>query len=166
MSREASDRLSLGVTILGVSLTDARPPMEVAADFATAQSAESLRDGRINEAKTYEAVHLTGAGARGRAIQDAARTDADRTVLRAHAEAGRFLVLLAELVRSRELTVKRLYVESLQSMLNGVKRKVILPAGDAPDLTVFGLDSGVSRSKNPDAASTDPSHIRPSQNDP
>ena len=50
----------LGVTILGVSLTDARPPVEVAADFAAAQSAESQRDRRINEARTYEAVHLTG----------------------------------------------------------------------------------------------------------
>jgi len=47
----AADRYPLGVTILGVSLTDARPPTEVEADFAAAQSAESQRDRRINEAK-------------------------------------------------------------------------------------------------------------------
>ena len=68
-----ADRLPLGVTILGVSLTDARPPVEVAAEFAAAQSAESLRDRRINDTTTDAAVKLTAAAARGQAIQESAR---------------------------------------------------------------------------------------------
>ena len=110
-----ANRLSLGVTILGVSLTDARPPVEVAADFAAAQSAESLRDRRINDARTYETVELTAASARGQAIQESARAEAERMILNDRAEAGRFLSLLAEARRSRDLTIRRLYIESLQS---------------------------------------------------
>ncbi len=135
----AADRLPLGVTILGVSLTDARPPVEVAADFATAQSAESLRDRRVNDARTYETVELTAASARGQAIQEAARGAAGRMILNDRAEAGRFLTLMAEARRSRDLTIRRLYIESLQSALGRVKRKLILPAGDGPDLTLLGL---------------------------
>jgi membrane protease subunit HflK len=135
----AADRLPLGVRILGVSLTDARPPVEVAADFAAAQSAESLRDRRINDATTDAAVKLTAASARGQAIQEAARADAERTILNDRAEAQRFLALMAEARRSRDLTIRRLYIESLQSLLDRVKRKVIVPTGDGPDLTIFGL---------------------------
>jgi modulator of FtsH protease HflK len=146
--QRAADRFSLGVTVLGVSLTDARPPLEVAPDFAAAQSAESLRDRRINEAKAYEAVELTAAMAHAQAIRESAHALTETTVLRAQAEAGRFLALLAEAVRSRELTMRRLYSQSLQSLLDGVRRKLVLPAGDAPDLTVIGL-GGESPPRNP-----------------
>ncbi len=43
----------LGLSILSVHLTDARPPVEVQPDFAAAQAAVSERDRRINEAKTH-----------------------------------------------------------------------------------------------------------------
>ena len=49
------------MAILGVSLTDARPPAEVAPDFAAAQSARSEHDRRINEARTYAATTVTEA---------------------------------------------------------------------------------------------------------
>ncbi len=49
-----------------MSLTDARPPTEVEADFAAAQSAESERDRRINEAKSYDETTTTAARAAAR----------------------------------------------------------------------------------------------------
>jgi membrane protease subunit HflK len=164
--QRASDYFSLGVAILGVSLTDARPPLEVAADFAATQSAESQRDRRINEAKSYEAVDLTAAAARGQALRESARADAEKGVLRAQAEAGRFLALLGEAARSRELTMKRLYVESLRSLLNGVRRKVVLPAGDATDLTVIGLGADGVPGSSPAAAPHGTSEARPGRQEP
>jgi membrane protease subunit HflK len=129
----------LGVLILGVGLTDARPPPEVAADFAEAQAAESRRDDRINVARTYESVQLATASSRGESLREAARGEANRVLLTARADADRFLALLAEVRRSRELTVRRLYIESVQSLLGHVRRKLILPPGDSLDLTVLGL---------------------------
>ena len=134
-----SDRLGLGATILGVSLTDARPPVEVAADFAAAQAAESHRDRRVNEARTHEAVQITAATAQAQAAREAARAVAARTVAHAHAEAHYFLTVMAEARRSRDLTLRRLYIETLQDLLDRVQRKLILPPGDSLDLTVLGL---------------------------
>jgi membrane protease subunit HflK len=133
-----SDQLALGAEILGVSLTDARPPVEVAADFAAAQAAESHRDRRFHEARTHEAVQLAGAGGQAQATREAARADAERTLLEARAEAQHFLVLMAEAQRARDLTIRRLYIETLQGLLDRVRRKLILPAGDSLDLTVLG----------------------------
>ncbi len=137
--QSAADRLRLGVLILGVGLTDARPPSEVAADFAEAQAAESRREDRIHAARTYEAVQLATAASRGEASREAARAEAGRILLTARAEADRFLALLAEARRDRDLTVRRLYLETVQSLLERARRKLILPPGDSIDLTVLGL---------------------------
>jgi membrane protease subunit HflK len=141
----AVDRYRLGVTILGVSLTDARPPAEVQADFAAAQSAESDRDRRINEANSYEETTVTAARSGAQAELEAAHAAALRRTVLARAEAERFLTLMAEAVRSRVLTMRRLYVESLQTLLGRVKTKLILAPGDAVDLTVLGAQRESSR---------------------
>ena len=62
--QSSADRYQSGVSILGVSLTDARPPTEVEADFAAAQSAESERDRRINEAQELRRDHRDGVAGR------------------------------------------------------------------------------------------------------
>jgi membrane protease subunit HflK len=135
----SAGRYRLGVSILGVSLTDTRPPTEVEADFAAAQSAESERDRRVNEAKGYDETTATAARAAAGAKLEMAHAAAERTVLLAHAEAQRFLVLLAEAERSRSLTMRRLYIETMQSLLDGVKTKLVLPHGGDVDLTVLGV---------------------------
>jgi membrane protease subunit HflK len=140
--QNVSDRHGLGIAILGMSLTAARPPDEVQAEFAAAQSAESERDRRINEARSYEETTATEARSAAGAKHEAARAVAERTILRARADAERFLVLLAEAQHARTLTMRRLYIEAMQSLLDGVKRKLILPAGDAVDLTVLGAEVG------------------------
>ena len=81
-------RYGLGISVLGVSLTDARPPTEVAPDFAAAQSARSEHDRRVNEAKTYAATTVTAADARALARLEQARASADRTVALARSGAG------------------------------------------------------------------------------
>jgi membrane protease subunit HflK len=149
-----AQRLRLGVIILSVSLTDARPPAEVAADFAAAQSAESRREHRINEAETYKAVQLTTASARGQARLESARADAGRELLTARAEAQQFLALMPEAQRSRELTFRRLYIDSIQSMLERVRRKLILPAGESLDLTVLGQRDETTPSAVPQRANS------------
>jgi membrane protease subunit HflK len=151
----AADGLRLGVLILGVSLTDARPPAEVAADFAEAQAAESRRDDRINVARTYESVQLATASARGEAARESARAEANRALVTARADADRFLALLAEARRSRELTVRRLYIETVQSLLGRVRRKLILPPGDSLDLTVLGLPGQPATTTAPPPDRTD-----------
>jgi membrane protease subunit HflK len=134
------DRLQCGVSILGVSLTDARPPAEVAADFTAAQAAESERDRRVNEATSYRETTATASLANARAKLEAAHAAARRTLLLAHAEATRFEVLLHEAAASRSLTVRRLYIESMQVLLAGVKRKLILPPGGELDVTLLGVN--------------------------
>jgi modulator of FtsH protease HflK len=134
----ADDRL--GVTILGVSLTDARPPGEVAPDFAAAQAAQSERDRRVNEAKSYAATTLTAARSEARARIEHAHGQADRVVLIARSKADRFLALQAEAGRSRALTVRRLYLDALRDLWPRVKRKLVLTPDEPVDLSILGVE--------------------------
>ncbi len=159
----AADSLRLGVRILGVSLTDGRPPVEVAADFAEAQSAESRRDDRVNRARTYEAVERTTAVARGSSIRESARAEAARILLAARAEADQFLTLLVEFRRSPALGLRRRYIESAQELLGRVRRKLVLPPGQSVDLTILGsadasrVPAAPSRSSDHDVPGAAPS---------
>jgi membrane protease subunit HflK len=134
-----ADGYELGVTILGVSLTDARPPSEVEADFTAAQSAESERDRRINEAQSYHETTVVAARSAAGAKLEVARAGAMRRLVTARAEADRFAVLAAQVERSRGLTIRRLYIDSMQSLLARVKTKLILPSGGELDLTLLGI---------------------------
>jgi membrane protease subunit HflK len=138
----AARRYGLGVAVLGVTLTDVRPPSEVAPDFAAAQAARSDHDRRVNEAKTLAATTVTAAQAAARARLEQARARADRTLALARARAGRFLALLAEAGKSRRLSVRRLYLDTLRELLPRVRRKVVLTPDEPLDLSIFGAGPG------------------------
>jgi membrane protease subunit HflK len=136
---QAIERLELGLAILGVSLTDARPPTEVVPDFAAAQAAQSEHDRRINEAQTYAATVLPAAEAQALARTEQARAKADRAVAMARSRAGRFVALLGEADRSRRMTVRRLYLDALRDLLPRVQRKLVLTPEEPIDLSILGI---------------------------
>jgi modulator of FtsH protease HflK len=131
----------LGVAILSVSLTDARPPGEVAAEFAAAQAARSERDRRVNEAGTYGAITRAAAQSAAQARIDRARAQADRAVVLARGRAARFLALLAEVEGARALTVRRLYLDALRDLGPKVGRKLVVTPDEPIDLSILGLES-------------------------
>lgn len=132
------DDFRLGVTILGVSLTEVRPPPEVQPDFTAAQSAQSERDRRVQEAIAYADATLPKARATAAARIERAHAVADRRIALATSEAGRFLDLLVEVDRARSLTVRRLYQETLSGLLPRVRRKMLLTPEEPLDLSVLG----------------------------
>jgi membrane protease subunit HflK len=137
---DAVRRHKLGIAILGVNLTEARPPPEVAAEFMAAVAAASHRERRVQEASSYADTTATAARAAAQAVVDGARAIANRETLVSSAQAQRFVALLAEARRSRSLTIQRIYVDSMKSLLGQVRRKVVLPPGDVVDLTVLGVE--------------------------
>lgn len=130
-------RLGLGVEVLGVSLVEARPPQEVAADFAEAQAARSEKDRRAHEAKA-EAARLGAASkAESRSLVVKALAAADDRCAAARGQAERFRALLAEARAERALTLRRLYYNAARSALARVRRKVILQSDEPFDLSVI-----------------------------
>ncbi len=134
----STSSLGLGIEVLGVSLTDVRPPPEVEPSFAEAQAARSGRDRRIAEGRAIAGALGPAATAAARSVTDEATSRADRARAMARARADRFLGLLAEADRSRALTIRRLYRDALRDLLPRVRRKVVMTPDGPVDLGLFG----------------------------
>ena len=91
--------------------------------------------------RTLAETTLTAARAESQARLERARSAAHRKLV-AVTSAGPAIpgCSLEEARRSRPLTVRRIYLDTMKSMLSRVRRKVVLPPGDAVDLTVLGVE--------------------------
>lgn len=133
-----ADHCGLGLSILGLNLTDARPPVEVQAAFDDAQASRSDRSRRLLEARSYAEALQPEALADSAAILDQARAESRQSVLRAQARADRFVALLEESRRDPALTVQAFYYDTLRELLPRLHRKLVLTPGEPLDLSLFG----------------------------
>jgi membrane protease subunit HflK len=151
---DESDRLGLGLAVLGVSLTDARPPDEVRPDFAAAQSARSEADTRLREAEGHADRVLSTAESEADARIELALADANRIETMARAKADGFRTILNELGRSRTLTVQRFYRDALRDLLPGVGRMIVLEPDEPLDLSIVGPSEPPDQPSSAEATSS------------
>ena len=114
------DSYDSGVNIIRVNFDKADPPEPVIASFRAVQDAEQERDRVQNVADAY--ANQVVAEARGQAAQilEQAEGYRARVVNEATGEASRFSAVLTEYEKAPEVTRKRLYLETMESVLGGV----------------------------------------------
>lgn len=119
------DSYDSGVNIIRVNFDRADPPEPVIDAFRDVQAAEQERDRLKNEADAY--ANRVLAEARGEAAQilEEAEGYRARVVNEAQGEASRFSAVLEEYLKAPEVTRKRLYLETMESVLGDVD-KIIL----------------------------------------
>jgi len=116
------DSYSSGVTIVRVNFDRADPPETVIASFRDVQAAEQERDRLQKQADAYANQVL--ADARGEAAQvlEQAEGYRARVVNEAEGEASRFSAVLAEYLKAPEVTRRRLYIETMETVLGDVDK--------------------------------------------
>lgn len=114
-----------GINVIRINFDKSDPPREVIDSFRKVQAAQQERDRLEKQADAY-ANTVTG-GARGQAAQLLEEAEAYRAqvVNNAQGEASRFDSVYAEYVKAPEVTRKRMYLETMEKVLGGMK-KVIL----------------------------------------
>ncbi len=120
------DDYQTGVQIVTVKLLDVNPPERVRPAFNEVNEAKQEREEMINRA--WESYNKTIPKAKGEAekmIREAEGYLLEK-VNKAKGEAERFLVTLTEYKKAPEITQKRLYLETLMSILPRAKEKYII----------------------------------------
>ncbi len=114
------DSYDSGVNIIRVNFDKADPPDPVIESFRLVQDAEQERDRVQNVADAY--ANRVVAEARGNAAQILEEAEGYRAqvVNQAEGEASRFSAVLTEYQNAPEVTRKRLYLETMESVLGGV----------------------------------------------
>jgi membrane protease subunit HflK len=111
------DIYNSGLLVSDVNLQDAQPPDEVQAAFSDAIKAREDKERLKNEAEAYANDIIPKArGAAARQIQES-EAYREALVAKAEGEASRFSQLLNEYTRAPEVTRKRLYFETMESVL-------------------------------------------------
>ncbi|MGH8025716.1 MAG: FtsH protease activity modulator HflK [Pseudoxanthomonas sp.] len=125
------DTYRTGLVVTELNLPDARPPTEVQPAFDEVNSAQQVRESLVNQAQAYAAKvvpEARGEAARRRTTADGYKTAA---VARATGDAARFALLQEQYKSAPEVTRKRLWLETVQSVL-AQNRKVV--GGDGKQL--------------------------------
>jgi len=131
-----------GLHVEQVVLQNVTPPDPVRPSFNEVNEAEQEREQKINAAQSeYNKVIPRARGEALQTIQQAEGYALDR-VNRAEGEAARFSSLYEEYRRAPEVTRKRLYLETMTTIMPKVGQKVIVDEDAQSVLPLLNLGSG------------------------
>jgi len=139
LAQEILDRYQTGVQVSTVAIQNVQPPEQVQAAFDDAVKAGQDRERLINEGNAYASRVLPEAqGQVVRMIQEAEGYRA-RVVGDAQGDSARFLSVEGEYVKAPGVTRERMYLSTMQSILQR-SGKVILDAADGNNMLYLPLD--------------------------
>ncbi|WP_323771129.1 FtsH protease activity modulator HflK [Antarctobacter sp.] len=119
------DEYDSGISVVRINLDNADPPREVIDAFRAVQSAEQERDRLERQADAY--ANRVVAEARGAAAQTREEAEGYRAqvVNQAVGEAARFTSVQQEYALAPEVTRRRLYIETMESVLGSVDKMIL-----------------------------------------
>lgn len=137
------DRYELGLSIDQVQLKNVNPPKPVQPSFNEVNQAQQEREKMINVANgEYNKVVPRAGGQAEQKIQ-AARGYALKRVNEAEGDVSRFNALLGEYLKAPEVTKRRIYIETMKSVLPKLGRKVIIDSEAKQILPLLNLPTNV-----------------------
>ncbi len=115
-----------GIDIVTVNLQDVNPPKPVQPAFNEVNEARQVKERTINEAwKAYNNAIPQAKGEAERLLLEAEGYATNR-VNRAQGDADRFIALYDEYRKAKDVTRRRMYIETMQEILPNIDSKVIV----------------------------------------
>jgi modulator of FtsH protease HflK len=134
------DEYENGIRIDQVVLQDVNPPESVKASFNAVNEAQQERETLINRAESeYNRVIPRARGEAAETVQLAEGYALNR-VNRGTGEAERFIALYEEYIKAPEVTKKRIYLETMERIMQKTGNKVIMDEKGANILPLLNLN--------------------------
>lgn len=119
------DDYGAGITINQIALQRTEPPQSVIDAFRDVQAAQADRERAQNEAEAYRNDILPRARGEAQRLLQQAEAYKQETIANAQGEAARFLSVYNEYKLAKDVTAKRMYIETMEQILRGTN-KVLL----------------------------------------
>lgn len=140
--QELVEQYELGFEVEQVQLQSVTPPDPVKPAFNEVNEAEQEKEKLINQAQgEYNKIIPKARGEAARTIEEA-RGYALERVNNAKGDAARFNALFSEYRKAKEVTRQRLYLETLEKVLQRVGKKVITDETGTGVLPLLDLNKG------------------------
>lgn len=142
-----STKYAMGIRIDQVQLKNINPPLPVQESFNEVNQAQQEKEKLINEARRdYNKVIPLAEGEKDQRIREADGYKIKR-INEAEGDVARFSALLTQYSKAPEVTRRRIYLETLQSVMPGIKSKIIVDDKARNILPLLNLNSGKGDSK-------------------
>lgn len=120
------DRYDTGIRIMNVELTDVNPPDQVRPSFNAVNTARQEMQKMENEAwENYNKIIPKARGTAEKTMQQAQGYKLNR-LNRARGDAEKFMAVWKEYSQAKDITRRRLYLETLQEVLPKIEKKFIV----------------------------------------
>ncbi len=120
-----------GIHVQNVQLQDVHPPKEVIDAFKDVASAREDKSRFINEADAYKNDILPKARGQAAVLINQATAYKEQTIRRATGEADRFLSVLKEYNKAKEVTRSRLYLDTMERLLQNPEMDKVIISDEA-----------------------------------
>lgn len=128
-----------GILITAVQLQKSDPPAQVIDAFKDVQAAQADRERLQNEAEAYANKIIPEARGQAERILQEAQAYRQEVIARATGEAARFEQVLRQFVLAREVTLQRMYLETMEEVLQGSDKIVVDSESTGPVLPYLPL---------------------------
>lgn len=134
-----STKYAMGISIDQVQLKNINPPKPVQESFNEVNQAQQEKEKLINEARRdYNKVIPLAEGEKDQRIREADGYRLKR-INEAEGDAARFTALLAEYSKAPEVTRRRIYIETLQDVMPGIRSKIVIDEQSRSILPLLNL---------------------------
>ena len=136
-----SSKYAMGISIDQVQLKNINPPQPVQDSFNEVNQAQQEKEKLINEARRdYNKIIPLAEGEKDQRIREADGYRLKR-INEAEGDAARFNALLVEYSKAPEVTRRRIYIETMQDVMPGIRSKVIVDETTRSILPLLNLDT-------------------------
>jgi len=136
-----SNKYAMGISIDQVQLKNINPPEPVQESFNEVNQAQQEKEKLINEARRdYNKVIPLAEGEKDQRIREADGYRLKR-INEAEGDAARFNALFTEYSKAPEVTRRRIYIETLQEVLPGIRSKIIVDDQNQGILPLLNLNT-------------------------
>jgi len=119
------DSYGAGLQVTQVQLQKVDPPPDVIESFRDVQRANTDADRARNEAQSYANDIVPRARGDAAAIQFTAQGDKQAAIAAANGQSQRFLSVYAAYAVAKDVTLKRLYIETMQDVLSHSETTIV-----------------------------------------
>ena len=136
------DKYQSGIHVVAVQLQDVSPPKEVIGAFKDVASAKEDKNRMINQAEGYRNDVIPKARGEAESMIRNAEGFKESRIKRAEGDAAKFNTVLKEYRKAKNITEKRLYLETMEKVLPDIEKIIIPDKNSGNMLNLLNLNPG------------------------
>lgn len=147
LMQQMLDNYQSGIIINSVQLLRVNPPSSVVDAFDDVQRARTDRERIKNEAETYHNDIVPRARGEAQKLLQDAEAYKEAVLSKAKGEAGRFISVYQAYTLAKDVTTKRIYIETMQQIMKNSKKVIVGDGNGGTILPYLSLDQLKGKSK-------------------